>query len=83
MSPPKGNNKPMHASNLLKKWGFVYTLDFQVPKPTLMRKWCRTCEQEGAGGAEASFASLCDMDGHAEKTSKRHYVASKPERRAR
>ena len=81
-SPPKGNNKPMHASNLLKKWGFVYTLGFQVPKPTLMRKWCRICEQEGAGAAEASFASLCDMNGHAEKTGKIHYVASKPERRA-
>ena len=25
-SPPKGNNKPMHAANVLKKWCFcVYT----------------------------------------------------------
>ena len=66
----------------MNKWGVVYTPGFQVPEPTPMRNWYHTCEQEGAGGADAPFASLCDMDGHAEKIGKRRYVASKPERRA-
>ena len=83
MYAPKGNGKLVQAANLLRTWGSIYTPDFQVPKPTLMRKWFHTEDQQRDAEDVDSFKQLCDMDGHNAKTRQKFYVATVPEKRTK
>lgn len=79
LDPSRAGGGPVVAANLLKKWGTIYTPGFQVPKPTLMRKWFHTEEDTAK---EQAFKDLCDMDGHSANTGKKFYIATKESKRA-
>ena len=77
LAPTSAEGKRVCASNLLARYGKIYTPGFQHPGPTLQRKYFHT-EAFGESNQEKAFQMLADMDGHSVSTAKSTYVCVKP-----
>ena len=77
LSPTGAAGKRVTASNLLARYGDIYTPGFQRPGPTLQRKFFCTAAFDESNQGKA-FKVLAELDGHTVPTAKSNYVCVKP-----